>query len=363
MPDFLLDTPDQGRIRRIMGNIRQFNTQAGKQSFVESVLEDVVQPSSTRLGNQIDGYDADRQTFADRLWDKFVRFGTDQPNRLVIVPLLLRLKAHQDVPNEDRAFIEGLFAKYPILAQGRLLSTEHPQERWRGGESVQQVQQEVFEEDTLFEMATLRRALNASHAVVLIENAHGSGTGFFIGARHILTCHHVVNRSNWETTSLILHDEGGRVLSRLGVDQYGITANASLDYAVLTIFGDVQTPIEPLRLPSNSSPPNKNDRLFIIHHPEGGSKKISMTNNFVRYADHTRIQYTTLTQKGSSGAPLLNAAFNVLGIHQQASQHLPDPSDGKLYSRQQGISIHAITQDLQQHHPTLWTTLQQDARL
>ncbi|ODH02276.1 hypothetical protein A4S05_24955 [Nostoc sp. KVJ20] len=55
--------------------------------------------------------------------------------------------------------------------------------------------------------------------------------------------------------------------------------------------------------------------MAIIQHPGGHLKKISIQNNFVAYTDNKVLQYTTSTEPGSSGSPVFDDDFQVVGIH------------------------------------------------
>ena len=59
-------------------------------------------------------------------------------------------------------------------------------------------------------------------------------------------------------------------------------------------------------------PVRRDDRVTIIQHPGGHLKQISMQNNFVEYADDFVVQYTTSTEPGSSGSPVLNDDLEVV---------------------------------------------------
>ncbi|MBK7918080.1 MAG: trypsin-like peptidase domain-containing protein [Chloroflexi bacterium] len=62
----------------------------------------------------------------------------------------------------------------------------------------------------------------------------------------------------------------------------------------------------------------------MIQHPGGHYKKISMQNNFVAFADARYLQYLTSTEPGSSGSPVFDNDFLVIGIHHSGGM-LPEP--------------------------------------
>jgi V8-like Glu-specific endopeptidase len=88
--------------------------------------------------------------------------------------------------------------------------------------------------------------------------------------------------------------------------------NEELDLTVVTLK-DVTNFGNPLILKSKLV--QRDDRVAIIQHPGGHLKKISIQNNFVAYADKQVLQYTTSTEPGSSGSPVFDDDFHVVGIH------------------------------------------------
>ncbi|MEH1781986.1 MAG: trypsin-like peptidase domain-containing protein [Nostoc sp.] len=72
--------------------------------------------------------------------------------------------------------------------------------------------------------------------------------------------------------------------------------------------------------------------VAIIQHPGGHLKKISIQNNFVAYADNQVLQYTTSTEPGSSGSPVFDDDFQVVGIHHSGGM-LVEPNTQQRYLR------------------------------
>lgn len=53
----------------------------------------------------------------------------------------------------------------------------------------------------------------------------------------------------------------------------------------------------------------------IIHHPEGQRKKVSLGNNNIVHLDQHTFSYTTNTTAGTSGAPVFNHHWDLIGLH------------------------------------------------
>jgi V8-like Glu-specific endopeptidase len=66
-----------------------------------------------------------------------------------------------------------------------------------------------------------------------------------------------------------------------------------------------------------------------------------MSDNEVKYVDDKVIQYLTDTLPGSSGSPVFNERFEIVGLHHMGGD-LVEPASGHIYYRNQGVRISAI---------------------
>jgi V8-like Glu-specific endopeptidase len=90
---------------------------------------------------------------------------------------------------------------------------------------------------------------------------------------------------------------------------------------------------------TGARPPREDDYVFIIQHPDGGPKMIGLSHNLVRYVGDDVIQYWTDTKAGSSGAPVFNSRWQVVGLHHRWVE-APD-GEGVAY-RNQGRRIERV---------------------
>ncbi len=60
------------------------------------------------------------------------------------------------------------------------------------------------------------------------------------------------------------------------------------------------------------------EKLNIIHHPQGDYKQISIRENTFSGIDDTKIFYQTDTAQGSSGSPVFNDQWQVVGLHHKS---------------------------------------------
>jgi V8-like Glu-specific endopeptidase len=58
--------------------------------------------------------------------------------------------------------------------------------------------------------------------------------------------------------------------------------------------------------------------VFIVQHPQGGQKKIVLFNNRVQNVSQNFLQYEADADFGSSGSPILNARWQLVGLHHAA---------------------------------------------
>jgi V8-like Glu-specific endopeptidase len=177
-----------------------------------------------------------------------------------------------------------------------------------------------------------------------------SGTGFMIAPNLAMTNHHVVSdkallsnvrlRFNYQEN---FKGEPQPTKDYAAVPAGVFHADEGLDYAVLEVQG------EPGRewgwLPVQARDIKQGERVNIIQHPNGQPKQISMQNNLVEYVGGNVLQYVTATNPGSSGSPVFNDGWQVVGLH-HAGGSLPEPTTGNLFNRNEGILVQRILKDL-----------------
>lgn len=113
------------------------------------------------------------------------------------------------------------------------------------------------------------------------------------------------------------------------------------------------------------------ERLNIIHHPQGDYKQISIRENTFVDINETKIFYETDTAPGSSGSPVFNDQWQVVGLHHRSvpkmaadgvtyldANETPIPvADGKIdaskivWLKNEGIRISVILQHIEAEHP------------
>lgn len=186
----------------------------------------------------------------------------------------------------------------------------------------------------LVDVNYLVRALNASRAVcrVIIRDQNlrerGSASGFKVSPSLLLTNHHVFETADTAANSLIefdfeLNSEGNpkpTTRFRLSPEQFFIN-DATLDYALVAInpspvFGSGKlSDYGFLRMSSKVGKINPGEFATIIQHPSGQPKQIALRENEVLEIGETQLLYQSDTARGSSGSPVFNDSWQVVGLH------------------------------------------------
>jgi V8-like Glu-specific endopeptidase len=202
--------------------------------------------------------------------------------------------------------------------------------------------------NNLLNIAWLSRGLQLAAAVARIVTLGGPGTAFLIGPNLLLTNHHVIPDSavadkavaefnyqlNWAGTL--------EPVSRVTLDSGFFKTNPQLDYTIVRVrespgnlFGYIDL--------TTRAVPAVNDYVSIIQHPQGGPKQVCFTDNKVAAVFGDVLQYSTDTEPGSSGSPVFNQNWQIVGLHHKGGG-LAGP-DGEKYFTNEGILITSILRD------------------
>ncbi|HBE62115.1 MAG TPA: hypothetical protein DDX19_04975 [Rhodopirellula baltica] len=207
---------------------------------------------------------------------------------------------------------------------------------------------------TISEASALERILNGNDLVdvrFLLNGAsriasvgrinfggRGFATGFLVGPGVIMTNHHVFG-SAAETRGVQV-EFGFRELNRDG----GLStptkfrfdasqlffADRDLDVAIVAIGSRTSGSIDLDKLPVMRLLPDSDavimgERLNIVQHPAGEPKQVALRDNTViAIPDETFLHYRADTKRGSSGSPVFNDEWQLVGLHHSG---VPDKDD------------------------------------
>ena len=210
-------------------------------------------------------------------------------------------------------------------------------------------------------------------------------TGFLVGKSYILTNLHVVDdKSKLSGLSAAFGYEGESDLTNatsylFDTKFWKSAKNNSLDYVLLKLAEEVDEKFPPISLNAldlvqicprfsvqdiNSLHETGNlktttwetlqengirgDSVNLIQHPEGRSKEIVIFNNQLDTLYKDFLGYTSDALPGSSGSPLFNEHWELIGLHQAALLNV----EGKRVTGYLGIRMSSILVDLQSQSDT-----------
>ena len=204
-----------------------------------------------------------------------------------------------------------------------------------------------------------------------------NGTGWLVAKDLLITNFHVVMAREGEEADPSAEDlalqvagtevqldfdrEGAvpRVTSVLEAVALGARGPNDVDYAVLRLQPLAAAWPRPLRLRKQPpSVPKEGYCVNIIQHPSGTWKRVAARNNFLKSAGASAYEYFGDTLGGSSGSPLFNDAWEVIGIHRAGG-----PSSGVFVNGKEaaqynlGVPIAAILGDLQAKAPAVYAEI------
>jgi hypothetical protein len=232
--------------------------------------------------------------------------------------------------------------------------------------------EKVFGQDSYKTYHWFVKGLRRCHAVARIgrNEEQGIGTGFLMRGSDLhssfgqdlvlLTNAHVISKVFSETA--IAPAEAVVVLQVMApketfrtVDVIWSSPSNSLDASIVTFTGndrlrlaehaaqiELYKPVTYLPV-LGSSPQN----IYIIGHPAGGIMQLSFQDNLLLDHEDPKIHYRTPTDGGSSGSPVFNQQWELIGLHHAGRTDMPclNKKPG-TYSANEGIWIEAIRRKL-----------------
>ena len=204
-------------------------------------------------------------------------------------------------------------------------------------------------------------------ARVELEDGQGVGTGFLVNGKDLhasldedllfLTNAHVISHASQvkgalspEEAVIMFHARGSE---NHNPEEYRVkkilwtSPPDQLDATLIRLDKSVQGIIP---YPIASGLPvvdDSNQRVYIIGHPSGGTLSFSMHDNILLDHESPFLHYRTPTEGGSSGSPVFNQQWKLIGLHHKGGTRL-QKLNGKpgSYAANEGIWIQAIIQEL-----------------
>ena len=216
-----------------------------------------------------------------------------------------------------------------------------------------------------------RTGLVRCRAVARIQTAYddGLGTGFLASGPSLhpdlaplvlVTNGHVVPEGLEADSAVVtfhgLDEEPGTPPHRFGVRRvrwYERSAVPGLDTTVLELDG-YPPGVDPVPFASRMpAKPLQGRRAYVIGHPRGlDQPQFSLQDNVLLDYDDRHLHYRSPTEGGSSGSPIFNNEWKLIGLHHAGGVDLPRLNEhGGTYAANEGIAISAIRKALAARPP------------
>ena len=215
----------------------------------------------------------------------------------------------------------------------------------------------IFGKNDLFPISYFEEGLKVAKPVCRIEvrdrigRILGHGTGFLVSSNLLLTNNHVLENEDSALSSVAQFnyemdfDQKERPIKsfRFKPNILFIT-DQKLDFTLVAIEeisadGSKSSDFGFLPLLPQKGKVLLGEYVSIIQHPSGAPKAVAFRENRVTDIFDDYIHYSTDTQPGSSGSPVFNDQWIVVGLHHAG---VPDPNDNTNYISNEAIRISSI---------------------
>ena len=215
--------------------------------------------------------------------------------------------------------------------------------------------------DRYLSLTWYRTGLQRCRAVARVQTTEDEsvGTGFLVAgpALHpdlpplvLVTNGHVVPEELDPVNALVAFhglDDDPRRRSRFRATRqcwYQPSAGDGLDTTLLELDAYPRDVI-PVPLASTLPPrPLRHRRAYVIGHPGGSSQpQFSLQDNILLDYDRRVLHYRSPTEGGSSGSPVFDDAWRLIGLHHSGGTRMPQLNNaGGTYAANEGITVDAI---------------------
>ena len=187
------------------------------------------------------------------------------------------------------------------------------------------------------------------------------GTGFLVARNILLTNHHVINSKDVGQISyaefhyehkishsnMIARSEPSTIKAHFDPSRLFVTSSASetgLDYTFVWIDLDDEqfATCSTIKLERGSFTARDYEPTFIIHHPRGALKQLSLDDTEILGDRPTALLYAADTRKGSSGAPVLNKFGRLIACIMPISGVINLEISIRTFARRCGTKAHSM---------------------
>jgi V8-like Glu-specific endopeptidase len=267
---------------------------------------------------------------------------------------------HVEVQEQMRDLLEVVIEQFPqdvVFHRARYQELLRPQPKVPFPEpsaplfDLSTAEQIMGQESTLLPISFLKQGLECARAVARTVNGRKTASGFLAVGNIFITNHHVIGSvaEARQTTLEFGYDanpsagEKRRFTAVVPRPQDGFYTDAENDVTLVSVdrgtgedWGHISVAAFDLA-----------DVRYvnIIQHPGGAPKTIGLYHNVLSYHDNRIIDYYTDTLPGSSGSPVFDSAWRLVGIHRQGGYLYNPQGSGTIYTNR-GTSIDAVASAL-----------------
>lgn len=294
---------------------------------------------------------------------------------------------------DDIPFIESGPGKRPFDDIGDLSPVDNPEKMlngwraYRNGIQPEEDFEAIVERDTSLP-ASFLQLLSDHRRVVGRISAQGTnyrgqegrwaGTGFLVSTNILLTNHHVLNSIEVASAASIDFEyevlpsdlvageqepssPPGKHSHRFNPSRLFLTSPATgggLDFTFVWVDIDSHSSLAPIPMRRSAFSVAKNEQAFVIHHPHGHGKRVSVDDVDVVDINTTVVRYVSDTMPGSSGSPVFDRQGRLFGLHHAGKRGDFRRPDGRIVGvLNEGIKIGAIVLDLERRRTTSEQTM------
>jgi len=235
--------------------------------------------------------------------------------------------------------------------------------------------EKVFGADSYNTYIWMTKALQRGRAVARIgrDSSKGVGTGFLLQGKSLheklvdelvlITNAHVVSSDG--AGNSLMPEDAVVIFEILGRDQefnlseiIWSSPSHELDTTILRFDAENLSRLKDLTkdaelyrvastLPLLEPPQDPLNRVYIIGHPAGGTLQYSFQDNLLLDYENFKLHYRTPTIGGSSGSPVFNAKWDLIGLHHAGRMDMPRLRGKEgVYEANEGIWIQSVKNKL-----------------
>jgi V8-like Glu-specific endopeptidase len=228
-----------------------------------------------------------------------------------------------------------------------------------------------------FSVANIRDMLYSCSSIGCVMNGTGSrlGTGFLVEGACLgfknkeivfVTNSHVISSAvsgailpsdalvmfevEWDITGKKIFYGINEVLFESPPGNLGVPGGDTLDVVVVTLRSESEEGAHFTALKTVETLPlvNYKSRVYVVGHPMGGGLQIALNDSLLLDIDDNEclIHYRTPTDPGSSGSPVFNSDWEVIGVHHGGSSITPRLHGDGNYEANEAVSLKSIKQKI-----------------